>query len=475
MHRLTLIDEKDVTCTADGNTAHYECSGCEEWFEDAEGTKKIEDKTAVVIPAMGHDLEEATCTEPVTCNNEGCTYTEGQALGHNYNKDKVCERCEEEKPSAQIEFLETSKEVVYNGKAYALSESIVEAYDATGEIFFRYYVDENCEVPTFEGKRNEGKAASAAGVYYVKAVVAEDDTYVETETEETYVITIKPRKVDGASASNQNSSIKLTWGKSSEATGYIIYRRAYGTDVSEYKVVKTITSNSTLSYTDGNISQGKRYIYSIAAYKDAKDGTRVIGNKLSKAVQIVRIKIKSVENKNGSVKLTWSKIPGAAGYKIYRKAAGMEEYGYLKNVKSGTTTTYTDKYAKSLKNGNASYYYVEVYFDDDSTGVMKSNTKTHYYLKRPTISSVTAASKALTVKWDKNTGGSGYEIMCSTSSSFDDENTVVLTISGKNKVSKKINELKKNKKYYVKVRTYKEKESIVYYSAWSEYKSVKTK
>ncbi|MBQ8620740.1 MAG: hypothetical protein IJ422_00315 [Oscillospiraceae bacterium] len=74
----------DATCTEGGSKAYYTCSGCEDWFEDASGTVVIVDKTSVAIAALGHDMSDATCTEASYCQREGCEYTEGSALGHNY-------------------------------------------------------------------------------------------------------------------------------------------------------------------------------------------------------------------------------------------------------------------------------------------------------------------------------------------------------------------------------------------------------
>ncbi len=66
-HRLTLVPEKEATCTESGNTAYYKCDICGKWFEDKDGTTEIKDHTTVLI-AKGHKLtlvpeKEATCTE----------------------------------------------------------------------------------------------------------------------------------------------------------------------------------------------------------------------------------------------------------------------------------------------------------------------------------------------------------------------------------------------------------------------------
>ena len=88
-HHMTLVAANPATCTADGNTAYYVCSGCSKWFEDAAGNVEITDHSSVVIGHLGHDFAPATCTTPKTCKRDGCGATEGIALGHDW-KDATC-------------------------------------------------------------------------------------------------------------------------------------------------------------------------------------------------------------------------------------------------------------------------------------------------------------------------------------------------------------------------------------------------
>lgn len=89
------------------------------------------------------------------------------------------------------------------------------------------------------------------------------------------------------------------------------------------------------------------------------------------------------------------------------------------------------------------------------------------------ISKVTAAKKAFTVKWKKKSGVSGYQIQYGTKSSFKGAKTV--TVKKATAKSKKIKKLKSKKKYYVRVRTYKTVNGIKHYSSWSKKKSIKTR
>lgn len=56
-HTLTAVSAKAATCTENGNSAYWTCSGCNTWFSDAEGKSIIEDHSSVTI-AAGHKTSE---------------------------------------------------------------------------------------------------------------------------------------------------------------------------------------------------------------------------------------------------------------------------------------------------------------------------------------------------------------------------------------------------------------------------------
>lgn len=363
-----------------------------------------------------------------------------------------------EKPEGEIRFTKDVAYVDYTGKALSADKEIVEVTSGNNNFEFRYYEDANCSEPV--------SAPVKVGTYYVKAVAAENSSYQYTESENVLKLIVRPARVGTLDAVNKSNGIQLTWTKRAEADGYIIYKRMMDT---EYEEIARIGKNSTLTYLDKDIKQGKKFLYNIVAYKNV-DGKEIKGLKRSNARQIVRATVKSITNQNGSVKVTWTKVPNAAGYKVYRKASGYDSYGLLKNIKSGSTTSYTDEYAKSIRNGKASYYYVVPYYSSSSNVVLKTNTKTNYYMTRPTFSSLaTSGSGALKATWKKNTKATGYQIRYSLNSDMSNAKTV--NISSGSTVSKKISGLKKKKTYYVQVRAYKTYNDIKYYSAWSVKKS----
>lgn len=104
-------------------------------------------------------------------------------------------------------------------------------------------------------------------------------------------------------------------------------------------------------------------------------------------------------------------------------------------------------------------------------------------VKKPTVSKVgsvkvTAQSKALKLTW-KKASVSGYEIQYSTSKSFAKSKTVTVQVSG-NKTGYTIKKLSGAKKYYVKIRAYKNYtdelgQKVKVYGKWSSTTSKTTK
>ncbi|MBQ3322964.1 MAG: Ig-like domain-containing protein, partial [Firmicutes bacterium] len=104
-------------------------------------------------------------------------------------------------------------------------------------------------------------------------------------------------------------------------------------------------------------------------------------------------------------------------------------------------------------------------------------TASYMIIIKPTkVRKLVGESKAITVKWKKKKRGviTGYQVQIATDQAFT-----------KNKKTKKIKKakinnvtfknLKANKKYYVKMRSYKKIGATSYYSKWSEIETVKTK
>lgn len=167
-------------------------------------------------------------------------------------------------------------------------------------------------------------------------------------------------------------------------------------------------------------------------------------------------------NQATGIKLTWKKVTGATGYKLYRGST------LVKTIRSGSTVTCTDTKA----NTNGTKYTFKV-IPTASTGNGTAKSLVTYRVAKPVVKSAkNSTSKKMTVIWGKNTKATGYQIQYSMSKTFSSGNKS-MTVTKAATVSKVIGSLKKGKTYYVRIRTYKTVGKTKYWSAWSVAKAVK--
>ncbi|MBR3817482.1 MAG: fibronectin type III domain-containing protein [Clostridia bacterium] len=131
------------------------------------------------------------------------------------------------------------------------------------------------------------------------------------------VYTNLPKVTGLKAASATASSVKLSWSKVSGATNYVVYR---STDGKKWTKVKTVSGTSL---TVSGLSSGTTYQFKVCAYR-SKIKTYGDYSSVVKAATLVG-KVDSLEvtsRAKTSIKLSWAKEKGAAGYVVYRSTDG---------------------------------------------------------------------------------------------------------------------------------------------------------
>ena len=95
--------------------------------------------------------------------------------------------------------------------------------------------------------------------------------------------------------------------------------------------------------------------------------------------------------------------------------------------------------------------------------------------KKTAITKLTKRKKSFKIRWAKVKNASGYKLQYSTSSKFTKKTTKTVEVKGNTKFAKTVKKLKAKKKYYVRVRAYKDGKAVTVYTKWSKVKAVKTK
>ncbi len=168
-------------------------------------------------------------------------------------------------------------------------------------------------------------------------------------------------------------------------------------------------------------------------------------------------------NQVTGIKLSWKKVTGATGYKIFRNST------LIKTITDESTVTYTDAKA----NTNMSRYIYKVVAKGPAGDSPLARTVTAYRVDRPALSSVTnSAASVMTAKWTTIARVSGYQIKYSTSKTFASDIRTV-DAYGRTTDTMRIGKLTRGMIYYVKIRAFKLVGNGVYWSEWSPARTVR--
>ena len=206
----------------------------------------------------------------------------------------------------------------------------------------------------------------------------------------------------------ETDGISLKWNKVDNATGYTIYRSVNG---GEMKRLLNVYDNDILSFKDTTARvNGTKYQYKVVSFTESETKEYTSKDYVTEAVYVLTKPTLAVANTATGVKLSWSKVANASGYKIYRKT-GSGAYVKVTDINNNTTVSYLDTAAKT--SGAVYSYYVRPFVkEEDSTIVFGVSSKTAVtaYVAAPAVKTLTASSKGTTVTWNKVTGATGYSI-----------------------------------------------------------------
>ena len=276
-------------------------------------------------------------------------------------------------------------------------------------------------------------------------------------------------KDDDKDEDKENVSKPETTVKTATATGNVHVRKGPSTNYTSLGVLKVgqkveiLGTDSATGWYKIKYNNGYGYVSNKYLKIDSS-------NQQSPTLSKPTVKVSS--NSYNSNKLSWNKVKGASGYEVLRATSKTGTYKSVKTITSGSTVSYTDK---SLATGTTYYYKVRAYRTVDKKKVYSSYSSivsAKPVLKTPSVK-LTSGSKKATIKWEKISGASGYEVYRATSKSG--KYSKIKTITKNSTVSYVNSSLTKNKTYYYKVRAYRTVNGKKIYSSYSVAKSVKVK
>ncbi|MDO4306690.1 MAG: leucine-rich repeat protein, partial [Eubacteriales bacterium] len=298
------------------------------------------------------------------------------------------------------------------------------------------------------GKITKAATASATGIKTYTCTVCK-----ATKTE------IIPKKT---LVNNTITASNITRTYSAKAqTFYLNVKRKGSGKITYSSNDKSITVNSV-----GKVTVKAKYVgKATITIKVAEDGT------YKAAAKKITITVNKLANVITASNITRTYSAKAQTFSIGAKRKGTGKLTYSSNNSKVAVNSSGKITVKAKFIGKAT-----ITIKVAASSVYKAAAKKITVTVNPTKTALSSISnvkgKKITVKWKKNTAGTGYQIQYSTSKTFASGNKTV-NVAKNSAASKTITGLSKGKTYYVRIRTYKTVSGKKYYSGWSAAKSVK--
>ena len=197
---------------------------------------------------------------------------------------------------------------------------------------------------------------------------------------------------------NTTSGIKLSWNKITGVYGYRVYQKTSN----GWKRIKDTTATS---FTDSAVSVNQTKTYTIRCIDSSGKTISGYNSKgWSKKYTPVAPIISKLENTTSGIKLSWNKITGVYGYRVYQKTSN----GW-KRIKDTTSTSFTD----SAVSANQTKTYTIRCIDKKGNTISGFNSKgwlKKYTAATPKITKLKNTSKGVSVTWNKVAGVYGYRL-----------------------------------------------------------------
>jgi fibronectin type 3 domain-containing protein/GH25 family lysozyme M1 (1,4-beta-N-acetylmuramidase) len=322
------------------------------------------------------------------------------------------------------------------GETYNLSAAVTAPEDG----FSFSFKSGNSAIATVSGT---GKVtAKGEGTAYI--------TVTDTVGKGSAICTVTVKKAPLSVTLNKDCVV-LDLNKTAELTSYVA--SGYASNARSY--VSSNTAVATVTKSGGTITAkgyGETFI-TVSTFNNKTAKCKVI---VSKAPNI-----SSIETINGKIKLTWDKMAGVSGYKVYRSTSQSSGY-YL------IFTTANDSYTNSAVTLGKRYYYkvAPTYkYNNKTYEGSTSNWRSYVSMKTPVITSISVDDGKIKLAWDKVAGADKYNIYRST----DAENyTLISTITSTTATNVSV---KQGLRYYYKIEALSTSTGSNYKSALSKWKS----
>ena len=206
------------------------------------------------------------------------------------------------------------------------------------------------------------------------------------------------------SASSYTGGVMIKWSCSDrDVVKYWVYRK----NSSGWKKIGTTTDGY---FTDKNVKSGSSYTYTVRGVTKNNGGAH--NSDGIKATYLSVPKLGSVTfSSNNSAKVTWSKVAGAKGYRVYRKINSDKSWTKIAEITDPSRLYYNDTVKKS---SGSTYKYTVRAVKGTTLSYYNTSGIKNMYLSVPSITLKNTAKDGSTVgvniSWKSVSGAKGYDV-----------------------------------------------------------------
>lgn len=218
-----------------------------------------------------------------------------------------------------------------------------------------------------------------------------------------------------------NESLKVTWkkvkaSKNRYVKGYAIYRST--SENGKYRKIKTINKGTTTSYVDKGLVTGNTYYYKVRTFCTS-GGKKIYSDYSDPAsMQVLPGKpsIQVVAANYNTITVSWKKVEGCDGYRVYRATEKDGKYKSVKTCSSVNTLSYKNS---KLETGKTYYYKVRAYVNKNGKklyGDYSAVKQATPVLSKPTgLYAASIAENQIKLTWNAVDGAETYTVLRSNS------------------------------------------------------------
>ncbi len=254
------------------------------------------------------------------------------------------------------------------------------------------------------------KSGKYYGRCYAYYETSDGEKVIDSTSLEAFTININrvgKKTVKIKSVKNTATGVTVSWQSLPTAEKYMVYRKVVGSK--SWTRIATVGANKT-AYTDTKANSGNRYTYTVKCY-DGKYNS--LYNKTGVSIIYLSApKLKAVEGSSaaGYAKVSWGKVAGATGYRIYRKGGNLSDFEWklIATVKGNKTVSYIDKKAKST---DWNYTYTVKAYNATSVSAHNTTGVDFDYIAAPALKKAYSYDTGMRIEWtNKNENVEKYYV-----------------------------------------------------------------